>query len=147
MLPSRRASCWTAPRRNEPRHTRPRERHTPPSSRPDASSDGWNAPDLWMTADDGARERSDSSPMGDAASADLAPPQRYVVHKPSGDPDAARRLASAYDTCADALVAQVCVVADVLDRLGPAWRGTGARASQAPERVLAEDCQRVAHAL
>src|SRR3954452_20196881 len=85
--------------------------------------------------------------MGDAASADLAPPQRYVVHKPSGDPDAARRLASAYDTCADALVAQVRVVADVLERLGPAWRGTGARAAQAPERVLAEDCQRVAHAL
>src|SRR3954453_17258252 len=85
--------------------------------------------------------------MGDAASADLAPPQRYLVHKPSGDPAAARRLASASDTCADALVAQVRVVADVLERLGPAWRGTGARASQAPERVLAEDCQRVAHAL
>src|SRR3954449_6828977 len=85
--------------------------------------------------------------MGDAASADLAPPQRYVVHKPSGDPDAARRLASAYDTCADALVAQVRIVTDVLERLGPAWRGTAAGASRAPEQVLAEDCQRVAHAL
>src|SRR3954454_15329323 len=85
--------------------------------------------------------------MGGTASADLGPPQRYVVHKPSGDPDAARRLASAYDTCADALVAQVRIVTDVLERLGPAWRGTAARASRAPEQVLAEDCQRVAYAL
>src|SRR3954453_17284841 len=85
--------------------------------------------------------------MGGTASADLAPPQRYVVHKPSGDPDAARRLASAYDTCADALVAQGRIVTDVLERLGPAWRGTAARASRAPEQVLTEDCQRVAHAL
>jgi len=85
--------------------------------------------------------------MGDAATSELAPPQRYVVHKPSGDPEAARQLAAAYEACADALVAQVRVATDVLDQLGPAWRGTGARASRAPEQVLADDCQRVAHAL
>jgi uncharacterized protein YukE len=85
--------------------------------------------------------------MGDAASADLAPPQRYVVPKPSGDPDAARHLASAYDACADALVAQVRIATDVLDRLGSAWRGTSAHAAQEPERVLTEDALRVAHAL
>ena len=84
--------------------------------------------------------------MGDTAT-DLAPPQRYVVRKPSGDPSAARQLASAYDACADALLAQLRIVTDVLEALGPAWRGAGARASQAPEQVLAEDCQRVAHAL
>ena len=84
--------------------------------------------------------------MGDAAT-DLAPPQRYVVAKPSGDPDAARRLASAYDACADALVAQVRVATDVLDRLGAAWRGTSAHAAHEPERVLTEDALRVAHAL
>src|SRR5947209_16487206 len=84
--------------------------------------------------------------MGDTAT-DLAPPQRYVVRKPSGDPSAARQLASAYDACADALLAQLRIVTDVLEGLGPAWRGTGAHASHAPERVMAEDCQRVAHAL
>src|SRR3954452_25488479 len=85
--------------------------------------------------------------MGDATPADLAPPQRYVVPKPSGDADAARQLASAYDTCADALVAQVRIASGVLQRLGAAWRGASAHAAQEPERVLTEDALRVAHAL
>src|SRR3954464_11111242 len=75
------------------------------------------------------------------------PPQQYVVRKPSGDPTAARQLASAYDTCADALLAELRVVTHVLVQLGPAWRGGGAQAAHTPEQVLAEDCMRVAHAL
>ena len=74
-------------------------------------------------------------------------PRQYVVRKPSGDPDAARRLASAYDACADALAAQLRIVVAVLDQLGAAWRGTGAQAVDAPAQVLAADCARVANAL
>ena len=66
---------------------------------------------------------------------ELSSPQRYVVSKPSGDPDAARQLASAYDACADALLAQVRVATGVLDRLGAAWRGTSAHAAQEPESL------------
>jgi uncharacterized protein YukE len=73
--------------------------------------------------------------------------QHYVVRKPSGDPDAARRLASAYDALADALVADLRQVAGVLDGLGAQWRGNGARASRTPEQVLSDDGARVARAL
>jgi uncharacterized protein YukE len=85
--------------------------------------------------------------MGDAAVGNLAPPKRYVVPKPSGDPDAARHLAAAYDGCAEALVAQVRQVAAVLTGLGSAWQGAGARAARTPEQVLTEDVARIAHAL
>jgi len=73
--------------------------------------------------------------------------QQYVVHRPSGDPAAARHLATAYDACADALVAQVRQVTRVLDQLGPAWRGDGARSARAPEQVLNDDAVRIARAM
>lgn len=71
----------------------------------------------------------------------------YVVRTPSGSPDAARHLATAYDACAQTLLRQLRQVAAVLDQLGPAWHGEGARAARTPERVLADDGVRVAHAL
>jgi len=79
--------------------------------------------------------------------ADPLPPHQYVVRKPSGDPSVARDLAAAYDSCADALLAELRVVTSVLAQLGSTWRGTAAHASGAPEQVLAEDCIRVARAL
>ena len=85
--------------------------------------------------------------MGDGGSGQLAPPRRYVVTKPSGDPDAVRRLAAAYDDVAAAVVAQVRRAAAVLDQLGPAWHGQGARSARSPEEVLREDAARIAHAL
>lgn len=71
----------------------------------------------------------------------------YVVHTPAGDPAAAQRLATAYDACADTLVGQVRHVARVLDQLGPAWRGDGARSARTPEQVLNDDAVRIARAL
>src|SRR4051812_48901768 len=141
MRPWRRASCSTGPSRNGPRHTRPRATRMPQPSRRGASSGGWSAPDLWMPPDVRAAGPSDCSRMADL------PPQQYVVRKPSGDPTAARQLASAYDTCADALLAELRVVTHVFVQLGPTWRGGGAQAAHTPEQVLAEDCMRVAHAL
>jgi uncharacterized protein YukE len=85
--------------------------------------------------------------MGNAATDNGAPPRRYVVHKPSGDPGAARHLASAYDACADELVAELRRVGGVLDGLGAQWRGTGARAAHTPEQVLTNDGVRVAQAM
>ena len=73
--------------------------------------------------------------------------QQYVVTKPSGDPDAARRLASAYDELADALLAQIRRTVAVLDGLGATWRGNGARSARSPEQVLTDDAVRVASAL
>ena len=73
--------------------------------------------------------------------------QRYVVRKPSGDPDAARRLAAAYDACADALLADLRQVVGVLSGLGEQWSGAGARAARAPEQVLSDDGAHVARAL
>ena len=85
--------------------------------------------------------------MGDTTTTVLTMPRQYVVRKPAGDPAAARRLATAYDACADALVGQVRHVARVLDQLGPAWRGGGARSARAPEQVLSDDAVRIARAL
>lgn len=79
--------------------------------------------------------------------ADPLPPRQYIVHKPAGDPRAARDLAGAYDACADSLLGELRTVTSVLTQLGAAWRGTGARASGSPEQVLTEDCIRVARAL
>jgi uncharacterized protein YukE len=78
---------------------------------------------------------------------DLAPPRTYVVRKPSGDPHAARRLASAYDELAAAVRDETRTSAAVLDALTPLWRGVGARATQSPAQVLAADGARVAHGM
>lgn len=72
-------------------------------------------------------------------------PRQYVVRKPSGDPSAARRLATAYDDLADAIAAQTQIAIHVLDSL--AWQGLGAQAVEAPEEILHAAATRVAHAL
>lgn len=74
-------------------------------------------------------------------------PRHYVVRRPSGDPDAARRLAAAYDVLADELDSQVRIAVAVLDALTPLWRGLGARAFERPEDVLRRDAVRVTAAL
>ena len=78
---------------------------------------------------------------------DLAPPQHYVVRKPSGDAHAARRLSAAYADLARAVVDETRACAAVLDLLTPVWRGAGARAAESPAHVIAQDGIRVAHAL
>jgi uncharacterized protein YukE len=83
--------------------------------------------------------------MGDAGN--MTPPQRYVVRKPSGDPDAARALASAYDALADGVVAQLRRASAVLDGLGATWHGNAAQATGTPEQVLSHDGARVCGAL
>jgi uncharacterized protein YukE len=85
--------------------------------------------------------------MGDEGSGQLAPPRRYVVTKPAGDPVAVRRLAAAYDDCADAVAAQVARAMVVLDQLAPTWHGQGARSAHDPEQALSGDAARVVHAL
>jgi uncharacterized protein YukE len=85
--------------------------------------------------------------MGDTAHDVTAPTRRYVIHKPSGDPDAARRLAAAYDDCADTVTAELRHVVAVLDGLGATWRGNSARAAHTPEQVLTADGGRVSRAL
>lgn len=72
-------------------------------------------------------------------------PRQYVVRRPSGDPDAVRRLATAYDDLATAVAAQTEVAAHVLAAL--AWDGLGAHAVTAPEALLQQDAARVARAL
>ncbi|HET6911050.1 MAG TPA: hypothetical protein VFH54_17105 [Mycobacteriales bacterium] len=72
-------------------------------------------------------------------------PRQYVVRKPSGDPDAARRLAEAYDALADSVTAQARIVLRVLDQL--AWHGLGARAVAPPEQVLQAAATHVSRAL
>jgi uncharacterized protein YukE len=79
--------------------------------------------------------------------AELAAPQRFVVHKPSGDPDAARRLASAYDALAGELDGELRHAVAILDGLASAWQGLGAGAGREPQEVLAGDVSRVCHAL
>jgi uncharacterized protein YukE len=78
---------------------------------------------------------------------DLAPPQRYVVRKPRGDPAAARRLADAYDDLAEDLTAQVQHAAAVVHTLATTWLGVGARAAEEPSRILMNDAMTVARAL
>ena len=95
-----------------------------------------------MPVDDDARHgrRLSHTPQVDTQ-------RRYVVRKPSGDPDAARRLAAAYDACADALVADLRLAVGVLRGLGEDWSGSGARAARTPEQVLSDDGAQVARAL
>jgi uncharacterized protein YukE len=76
-----------------------------------------------------------------------APPQVFVVRRPTGDPHAARRLAQAYDDFADAVTAQTATAAHILAALAPIWRGLGAGAAMVPARTLHDDGARVAHAL
>ena len=74
-------------------------------------------------------------------------PRQYVVRRPCGDPEAARRLAGAYDDLAEALETQTRVVSSVLREVGSRWWGAGSAASERPERVLTQDATRVATAL
>lgn len=72
-------------------------------------------------------------------------PRQYVVRKPSGEPDAARRLSEAYEELARSVDAQSRIALHVLDLL--AWRGLGAKALDAPEEVLQEAVTRISRAL
>ena len=76
-----------------------------------------------------------------------APAQVYVVRRPSGDPQAARRLAQAYDDLADTVAAQTATAAHVLTALAPAWHGAGATAATVPATTVHDDGARVARAL
>jgi uncharacterized protein YukE len=77
----------------------------------------------------------------------LAPPQRWVIRKPSGDPDAARRLATAYDDLADAVDTEIRRATAALVDLTDTWVGVGQRAAGKPEDHLSQDAQAVIHAL
>jgi uncharacterized protein YukE len=74
-------------------------------------------------------------------------PRQSVVRRPSGDPDAARRLAQAYEELADALEAQSRVISSVLRQVGHRWWGAGSAASERPEQVMTQDSTHVATAL
>lgn len=78
---------------------------------------------------------------------DVAPPRRYVVRKPGGDPGAARRLATAYDALGGAVRADVRRASAVLNQLGSDWFGVGALGSTRPADMLGHDGARVASAL
>jgi uncharacterized protein YukE len=75
------------------------------------------------------------------------PPRHFVVRTPSGDPRAVRRLATAYDELADAVLTDVHRVCAVLHHLMRTWQGSAADATRSPETALAGDAQRAAHAL
>ena len=77
----------------------------------------------------------------------IVAPRQYVVRNPSGDPDAARRLATAYDELAAAVRDEARRIVAALTRLESQWRGLAARASDGPEQVLTADATRVSRAL
>jgi uncharacterized protein YukE len=77
----------------------------------------------------------------------LLPPRRWEIRKPSGDPHAARRLATSYEQLADALDAEVRRATGILVELTSVWRGAGQRAADGPEDQLINDARAIGHAL